>query len=312
VPRAVADVVSGAARALKDARIASSDAEAVMLVAHALDASLGEVRSQMITGATMPDEASSLVNDMVARRRTREPLQHITGLAPFRTLELHVGPGVFVPRPETEVVAQVAIDAAQRLADDGTMPLVVDLCAGSGAISLSIAAEVRGARVVAVEREHAALEWLRRNRDALPEHVASRVEIVEGDVTDPAVLQRLNTTVDVVVSNPPYVPPHESPTEPEAHHDPDAALYGGGADGMEIPRGVMATAARLLVSGGLFVMEHSSTQGDDARAALASVGGFGAGETLPDLTGRDRMVVARRPGGAAWSAEISRAPRCGG
>lgn len=292
--RVLTDVVARCAAGLRDAGIDTADAEAVWIVAHAAGLEASQVRSGMITGATIDDGAAAVVDALTARRRRREPLQHITGMAAFRFLHLHVGPGVFVPRPETEVVAQIAIDTAQRCADAGGEPHVVDLCAGSGAIALSVATEVRAARVIAVEREPQALAWLRRNAESLPPEAFARVEIVEGDVADQRLLGAAEGRVDVVVSNPPYVPSHEAPTQPEAMHDPDAALFGGGADGLDVPRAVMAAAARLLRDGGVFVMEHSSTQGAGAVAALDHMGGFDGARTLPDLNGLDRALVARR------------------
>lgn len=301
------DHVVAAARVLADAGVPSPERDARELAAYVL----GEPRYPVPEPDDLPGDFADEYAEVVARRAAREPLQYVVGTAAFRTLAVQVGAGVFVPRPETEVVAQVAIDAAARRVAEGTFPSVVDLCAGSGAIALSVAVEVRAARVVAVEKDSGALAWLRRNVEALPSAVRRRVEVVEGDVADPALLARLNTTVDVVVSNPPYVPPHEAPLQPEAKHDPSAALYGGGGDGLEVPRAVMRAGARLLSPGGNFVMEHSSSQGDAARAALEDTGGFAGIGTLPDLAGLDRMVIATRAGGAARSAADNMKPRCG-
>lgn len=290
----LADIVARCAAGLREAGIDSPDADAVILVSHAAGLSTSEVRTGMVTGKTIDDAVVADIDDLTARRRRREPLQHITGVAAFRFLDLQVGEGVFVPRPETEIVAQAAIDAAHRLTSGGASPLVIDLCSGSGAIALSVVTEVTNAHVIALEREAHAIAWLRRNADALPADARARLTVVEGDVTDQTVLASAEGTADVVVSNPPYVPPHEAPTQPEARHDPAAALYGGGADGLDVPRAVMAAAHRLLKPGGTFVMEHSSSQGADAVAALAAHGGFADATTVPDLAGLDRILLARR------------------
>jgi release factor glutamine methyltransferase len=216
------------------------------------------------------------------------PLQHLTGTAPFRTVELAVGPGVFVPRPETEVVAGVAVQEAARL----DQPLVVDLCAGSGAIAVAVAVEVPAARVVAVELDPLAHAWARRNVDAL----GGRVELRLGDAVraDTGVLADLAGAVDVVVANPPYIPDGARPVDPEvADHDPRLALYGGGEDGLVVPRGVVASARGLLKAGGLLVMEHGDAQGPRARRLVEGPDWHDV-RTAEDLTGRPRALLARR------------------
>lgn len=184
---------------------------------------------------------------------------------------------------------------------------MVDLCSGSGAIAFAVAAEVPAARVVALELDPAASAWARRNRDALDPAVAARVDLREGDVrrADRHLLADLAGEVDVVVSNPPYIPPDADPREPEVRdHDPALALYGGGDDGLAVPADVVAAAAGLLRPGGLLVMEHAESQAAAARAlasrgAPASGGGWADVRTVPDLTGRPRALVARRVGGPA-------------
>jgi len=154
-----------------------------------------------------------------------------------------------------------------------------------------VATEVPGARVVAVDVSPEAVELTVENARA---HGA-QVRAVRGDVADPALLAELAGEVDVVVANPPYIPPDAVPVDPEVRdHDPQLALYGGGDDGLAVPRAVVAAASRLLRPGGLLVMEHADVQGPGARAAVVAAGAFDAPRTLPDLTGRDRMVVARR------------------
>ena len=197
--------------------------------------------------------------ELVAERAQRIPLQHITGVAYFRYLELAVGPGVFIPRPETESVVQLVID---RLGSghDGH-PKVVDLGTGSGAIAGSIAHEVPGAEVHAVEFSEFAHAWAARNlRPSASTWSAATFATPSRNTTE---------RFDVVVSNPPYIPAEAIPNEPEvALHDPPEALYGGGADGMELPTAAAASAARLLVPGGYFVMEHAEVQAGWIAAML--------------------------------------------
>ena len=223
---------------------------------------------------------------LVAERGHRIPLQHLTGVAAFRHLTLRVGPGVFVPRPETEVVAQAAIDEARVC---GVHPLVVDLCTGSGAIALAVASEVPGAEVIGVEVDALALGWAAENRRA----TGVEIELVHDDAT--TALTSLDGTVDVVVSNPPYIPVGMEPVEPEVRdHDPGLALYGGSEDGLRIPLAVSVRAAALLRPGGLLVMEHADTHGTSLPDRLQRTGAWLEVLDHRDLTGRPRFVTARR------------------
>ncbi|MDF2848034.1 MAG: prmC [Oerskovia sp.] len=254
----------------------------------------GEVRAAAeVLRGTVQDVLDELARLLDARAE-RVPLQHLVGTAPFRHLDLLVGPGVFVPRPETEQVAQVAIDEVLGVVARGAeAPLVVDLCTGSGAIALAVATEVPGARVHAVELDRDAHAWAERNVIRTREASGAVVHLVRGDAR--TALAELDGSCDVVVSNPPYVPPDAVPRDPEvALHDPQVALYGLGEDGLEVPRGVTRAAARLLAPGGLYVMEHAEVQARSARDMVAAVGGFEDIRTADDLTGRPRMVVARR------------------
>jgi release factor glutamine methyltransferase len=283
----VRQAVAGAALLLAEAGVPSPDVDARLLAEHVLGRSLFLVPAAS-TFADLGEDLQARYAELVDRRRHREPLQHITGEMPFRHLTLTAAPGAFVVRPETEVVAGVAVDAAAAVAGAGRAPVVVDLCTGSGAIALAVATEVPGARVHAVEISAAALAVARRNVDAL----APAVRLVLGDAA--TALPELDGTADVVVSNPPYIPPDAVPREHEVReHDPDLALYGGGPDGLDVPRAVVRTAARLLVPGGTFVMEHAEVQAAAVRA-IADAAGFREVRTGQDLTGRDRYVVARR------------------
>jgi release factor glutamine methyltransferase len=247
--------------------------------------------------------------DLVDERATRIPLQHLTGRAPFRGLDLAVGPGVFVPRPETEVVAGAAIEAAAQVAievaaqvaagggaDRGPV-LVVDLGAGSAAIAIALAVEVPSARVVAAEVSEAARAWAASN---IADLAPGRVDLRAVDVTSSLArddLADLLGRVDVVVSNPPYVPSDQEPVDPEVRdHDPEVALYGGGADGLAVPRQVIALAADLLVPGGRFVMEHADVQRAAVLTAMDRHGGWVDVVDHDDLTGRPRYVTAVRSG----------------
>ncbi len=216
----------------------------------------------------------------------REPLQHITGRAPFRSLELAVGPGVFVPRPETEQVAQFAIDALRAVASPE--PVGVDLGTGSGAIALAMATEVPYARIVAVENSPEAFIWARRN---IEESGAENARVVFIDLAD--ALPELDGTVDVVISNPPYIPADAIPRDPEVRlFDPEHALYGG-ADGLDVVHAVSRTALRLLRPGGTLVIEHGELQGAEIRALLVADGWRGPA-THRDFTTRDRATTAIR------------------
>ena len=276
-------LVRAAGRVLAEAGVPSPEHDARALAAHVLGV------SQIHTLASVPASFTARYADLVERRRCREPLQHIVGTTAFRHLRLHVERGVFVPRPETELVAQVAIDEAHRLVGRREVPVVVDLCCGAGGIAISVAAEVPGAKVSAVDLSPEAVALTVVNATACG--VELRVEVADATAD---VLPDLTGLVDVVVANPPYIPPDAVPLEPEVRdHDPDLALYGGGLDGLDVPRGVVASAARLLRDGGLLVLEHGENQGEALRE-IVSDAGFADARTLPDLTGRQRMVVARR------------------
>ncbi|MBC7291817.1 MAG: peptide chain release factor N(5)-glutamine methyltransferase [Actinotalea sp.] len=281
-------VVAAAAELLAAAGVPSAQHDAAALAAFVL----GVPRFEPALAGAEPAGFRPRYAEVVERRRRREPLQHIVGETGFRHLVLAVEPGVFVPRPETEAVAQRAVDEAARLAREGHAPLVVDLCCGAGGIAVSVAHEVPGSRVAAVDLSPRAVDLTRRNAQRAG---AGLDRLVVGDATAPDLLADLAGTVDVVVSNPPYIPPDAVPVDPEVRdHDPDLALYGGGPDGLDVPRGVVRTAARLLRPGGLLVMEHAEVQATAARDLAVAAGAFEAVTTGTDLTGRDRMLLARR------------------
>jgi release factor glutamine methyltransferase len=242
---------------------------------------------------TVPDaDFDARYWEAVSRREAREPLQHITGSAFFRYLELRVGPGVFVPRPETESVVGWAIEALRAM--DVAEPLVVDLCTGSGAIALAIAQEVPRSRVHAVELSEQALVWARRNIETSPD--AARVTLTQGDATR-AFEDRpeLSGRFDLVISNPPYIPLTEwEHVAPEARdHDPEMALFSG-EDGLDTLRGIERVAARLLRPGGVVVVEHADTQGHQVPWLFREDAGWTDAADHRDLNNRPRFATARR------------------
>jgi release factor glutamine methyltransferase len=273
----LAEAVREATAVLAAAGVPSPRVDAELLAEHLLGVGLGRLRALMLGDSPAPEGYA----DLVAERAQRIPLQHITGVAHFRYLELSVGPGVFIPRPETESVVQLVIDRLQGMPH----PKVVDLGTGSGAIAGSIAHEVPGAEVYAVEYSEFAHAWAAKNLLPLGVH------LVRGDLRD--ALPEHNGTFDVVVSNPPYIPAEAIPNEPEvALHDPPVALYGGGADGMELPTAAAASAARLLLPGGYFVMEHAEVQSQWIAAMLDRTGLWSEVQTHLDLNGKDRATSA--------------------
>jgi release factor glutamine methyltransferase len=287
LPTSVSDLREHAVRVLTAAGVPTPDADAELLIGHVLGLTRGQVQAKAVTDAGVgPDDRVAII-EVVERRAAREPLQHITGRAAFRSLELAVGPGVFVPRPETETVAQVAIDALLAVASP--QPLAVDLGTGSGAIALALATEVPHASVIAVENSPAAFVWAKQNAREIG---APNLRLVFTDLAD--ALPELDGTVDVVVSNPPYIPVGAVPRDPEVRlHDPEHALYGG-PDGLDVVRAVSTRAAALLRPGGTLVLEHGELQGVAIRELLAA-DGWRTPVTTPDLLGRDRATSATRP-----------------
>lgn len=284
--RSVAALLAEAAATLGQAGIGSPEVDAELLLASVQRRGRGEVRLAAITGGTVDPIEAEAFDALVAKRARRHPLQHLTGLAPFRSFELAVGPGVFVPRPETELVVQYAIDALRAVASP--TPRAVDLGTGSGAIALAMALEVPHAEVTAVERSHLAYTWARRNIARLG---PTNCRLVLGDLA--SALPGEEGTMDVVISNPPYVPTGMVPRDPEVRlFDPAEALYSG-ADGLDAVRALSVRAAALLRPGGLLVIEHGELQGEAIRSILTERG-FLAARTERDLTGRDRATLALR------------------
>ncbi|GAA3005152.1 peptide chain release factor N(5)-glutamine methyltransferase [Microbacterium aurantiacum] len=286
-PAPLATELDAAVAVLSRSGVEDPRVDAELLAAHVLGIGRGELQARLVTGGTLGDDERDALRRAIERRATREPLQHITGVAAFRHLELRVGPGVFVPRPETEIVAQIAIDALVAAATPE--PIAVDLGTGSGAIALALATEVPHARVHAAENSVDAFLWTRENFDRVgaPNARLAFIDLAEA-------FPELDGAVSVVVSNPPYVPDGAVPRDPEVRlYDPPAALYGG-ADGLDVVRVLSDTALRLLHPGGTLVIEHGEWQGAPIRDLLTAAG-WRSAATHPDLTLRDRATTAVRP-----------------
>ncbi|MCX6433308.1 MAG: peptide chain release factor N(5)-glutamine methyltransferase [Actinobacteria bacterium] len=317
----IRDVLFDAEHRLGRVGVPSPNVDAAELVAFAL----GTTRNRLFLQDEITGEQKLRVEQLLARRLTRVPLQHLLGTAGFRHIEVEVGPGVFIPRPETELVTEAGL--RELAAQPVGQRIGVDLCSGSGAIAISLALEAEGSRVHAVELSDDAITWTRRNVLAYEDRVAakgSRVEVLHEDATtvaDPGhPLAGLTGQVAVVVTNPPYIPDAMIPREPEVRdHEPGMALYGGD-DGMDVIRGVLRTAAILLRPGGLVVIEHADVQGLVAGvagvpavtsalvadASLSSLTGVPVGQPLftsvadrIDLNGLPRFTLARRAGASS-------------
>ena len=271
-------LVAEAVRRLADAGVASPEADAEILLAHVLEID----RSRLVLVDEVADGDRATYDVLVGRRAAREPLQHLTGRAYFRHVELAVGSGVFVPRPETELLAGWAVERAGAL----DAPVVVDLGTGSGAIAKAVADEVPHARVHAVEVDEAAHGWATTNL------AGTGVDLRLGDLG--TAFDELAGTVDVVVSNPPYIPldAWESVALEVRDHDPALALWSG-ADGLDAMRVVESRAALLLGPGGVVGVEHADAQGESAPAVFAATGRWADVRDHRDLAGRPRFVTAR-------------------
>ncbi len=279
----VGALLAGATERLTAAGVPSPAHDARELLAHVLNR-----RPPLLgrTDAVRPEQEERFAA-LLARRSARVPLQHLTGEAPFRHLTLAVGPGAFVPRPETEVMTGWAIDRLRDRPADAPPAIVVDLCTGSGAIAKAVATEVPGTRVSAVELSPDAHAWAERNL------AGTDVTLLLGDMVD--ALPELDGTVDLVICNPPYVPldAYDSVVTEARDHDPAVALFSG-HDGLDAIRVLTATAARLLRPGGLLTFEHAELQFEAAPAVVVDSGAFRTVRDHRDLTDRPRFVTAVR------------------
>lgn len=287
--------LSAATARLAAAGVPSARVDAELLAAHAAGTDRGGLQRLVLMRGSWPAGAEQRFEALLDERATRVPLQHLTGRAAFRGVDLAVGPGVFLPRPETELIAGLAVDELRAVAArERRAPVAVDLCAGSAAVPLALVAEVPQARVGAVELDPHAHAWAARNVATLGR---GRVELVLGDVA--RTVQLLPGFVggcDVVTANPPYIPDAAVPVDPEvAEHDPALALYGG-PDGLRVLRTCVEVAASLLGPGGLLLLEHAEPQCDGVAAVLARSGVWGEVAHHDDLTGRPRSTGARLTG----------------
>jgi release factor glutamine methyltransferase len=291
-------LLAGAAEQLSSAGIEHADFEACSLLAAAAQVGVSQVRSWQIMGSgvgVLGEGVQADFRGFLSRRLRREPLQYITGHVGFRYLDVLVGPGVFIPRPETEMIVDLGIEKLGG-APIPTYPLVADLCAGSGAIGLSVASEFTGSKVVGIEKSDAAFSWLQKNAERVNTRFPnSNYTPLLGDATEPSAALNFSggQRFDCVLSNPPYVPESEPPLQPEVKYDPEMALYGGSADGMAIPGKVISCAAQLLREGGFVAIEHDISQAPAMAAAMRS-SGFIDVAVRNDLTGRPRFTVGIR------------------
>ncbi|MFI5501742.1 peptide chain release factor N(5)-glutamine methyltransferase [Nocardia asteroides] len=281
-------LIVAAGERLAAAGVESSLTDAEFLAAHVL----GVDRMRLALHPLVePDEAARF-EQLVSRRAARIPLQHLTGTAAMGEIDLAVGPGVFVPRPETELLFAWALARLATVPHDHA-PVVVDLCTGSGALALAVAHARPDARVHAVELDPDALTWARRNADARIADGDTPITLYADDVTDPALLLDLSGRVDLVLSNPPYIPEAAVLAPDVADHDPHRALFGG-PDGLDVIRGMVPAIARLLRPGGATAIEHDDTNGGGVAALLRAAGLVDVVEH-PDLAGKPRFVVAGSP-----------------
>ena len=270
-----------AAAQLAEAGIDSARHDAEQLAAHLA----GTERGRLSLVESLDEDFFTRYRDVVAARSRRVPLQHLVGTEAFGPVVLHVGPGVFIPRPETEAMLAWAI--AQRLP---IRPVIVDVCTGSGALALALARHLADARVIGIDDSDAALDYARRNVEG------SSVELVRADAAAPGLLAELDGRADLVVSNPPYVP-DDAVVEPEvAQYDPPHAVFGG-PDGMTVIAAVVRQAGRWLRPGGLFAVEHDDTTSTNTVELVESTGLFEDIKARQDLAGRPRFVTARRGSG---------------
>ena len=281
----VSELLSEASSKLSLAGVTSAKVDAELLACFCINISRSDLQLLVATNQVFPSESLERFESALARRIAREPLQHITGTAPFRHLELMVGPGVFTPRPETEQVVGFALEKMLGIPN----PLIVDLCSGSGAIAISCATEISGSNVFAVELSEDAFEYLVRN--------AKNYGLGEENLKNQDLqfcLPELDGQVDLVISNPPYIPDDAIPVDLEVQlHEPSMSLYGG-VDGLDVVRQISTRAMKLLKSGGLLVMEHADTQSNAIGKLLLDKGWLGI-EARADLAGKERMISAIKP-----------------
>lgn len=274
-----------AERVLAGAGVASPRVDAELLAAHVLGVERG--RLPLVPAADQP--AADRFRQLVLRRAKREPLQHLTGEAAMGAITVSVGPGVFVPRPETELLLGWGL----AVLEGRSGPVVVDLCTGSGVLALALANARPDAAVHAIDRDPAALSWARRNAGDRAAVGDTPIVLHAGDVTDPGALADLDGTVDLVLCNPPYVPAGTEVPPEVADHDPPGAVFAG-PDGLAVIRPVASMMARLLKPGGALAIEHDERHAGEVLALLSSRAALTGARDHPDLAGRPRFATASR------------------
>jgi release factor glutamine methyltransferase len=281
----ISEALETATDKLTAAGVLSPSVDAELLGCHVLGIQRSELTMLALREEFFPDNKIADFEAALARRLKREPLQHITGLAPFRHLELHVGPGVFIPRPETEQLVGMAIEKISHL----ERPLVIDMCSGSGAIAISLATELTGADVYSVELSEQAFDYLGRN------YQKYGLDISRAKNEDLAMaFDEFEDKVDLVISNPPYIPDSAVPIDIEVQlHEPKLALYGG-QDGLDVIRRISERALYLLKPSGLLVLEHADSQAQ-AISQLLLTQGWQEVVSSQDLAGKDRIISAKKP-----------------
>lgn len=281
----ISEALEMATDELSSAGVVSPSIDSELLGCFVLGIGKAELTMLTLSNQPFPENKIGEYFLAISRRVQREPLQHITGLAPFRHLELHVGPGVFIPRPETEQLVELALENIKTL----TNARVVDLCSGSGAIAIAITTELLGADVYSVELSHRAFSFLELNYQKYGLDIRKARNEDLGSAFD-----ELLGKLDLVISNPPYIPDSAVPVDLEVQlHEPGLALYGG-EDGLEVIRRISDRALDLLRPAGLLLMEHADSQAAAISELLLNRGWLEV-TSRRDLAGKDRMVLARKP-----------------
>ncbi len=277
--------IMAATAALTEAGVPSPQYDAEELAAHML----GVSRTRLGLHPLVESDWVERYRALVARRASRVPLQHLTGSAVLGRTEIQVGPGVFIPRPETEVLVEWSLAAIK----DVEAPVVVDLCSGSGAIALAIAQARPDATVHAIERADGALAWARRNLELHNDAGGTPIDLRGGDIFDERLVNDLDGTADLVTANPPYVPDGTEVDPEVADHDPAEAVFAG-ADGLAVIKPLISVAAGLLKPGGALAIEHDDSQGESVPALLSARRVLADVVDHRDLADRARFVTARR------------------
>lgn len=270
---------------LHDAGVGSPRVDAELLAAHVV----GVERGRLPLVPLVDPLTIETYRRLVAQRAQRIPLQHLTGWAAMGGMEVEVGPGVFIPRPETELLLEWAVTAMTYV----PTPVVLDLCTGSGVLALAVARARPDAEVHAVELDPTALAWARRNVDSHAAAGEPGIRLHRGDVADRTLLPEMAGRVDLVLANPPYVPTSTAVPPEVAEHDPAMAVFAG-VDGLDVIRPIVSAAALWLRPGGVIGVEHDESHADVVHSMFTARAVYADVQTHPDLTGRPRFTTAVR------------------